>query len=391
MPAQRRTVFAVGLIVIAEAFGTSLWFSVNAVAESLQQGWGLDTGDIGHLTSAVQAGFIAGTFVFAISGLADRFSASRVFAACAVVGALSNAAFAGLQDWPTAALLMRFVTGLALAGIYPIGMKLVMSWAPERAGQMLGWLVGMLALGSGLPHLIRGSSLQFDWQLVLYCASLLALIGGAAVAWQGDGPHHGQRSRMRWGAILSAFGHRDFRAVAFAYFGHMWELYAFWAAAPFLIVASGLAFGNAASLTTFAVFAGGALGCIVGGLISRRWGNARVALAALAGSAAMCLIYPMLGDAPTMLSLAVLLAWGVFVVADSPQFSALAAAACDKRDVGAALAMMNSIGFAISIVSIELALAWLSDIGPRVGWLLLPGPVIGLWVLRKGWRTGPAS
>ena len=391
MTSGRRTGSVVALIVIAEAFGTSLWFSVNAVAESLQQDWGLDTRGIGHLTSAVQAGFIAGTFLFAVSGLADRFSASRVFGVCAVLGALSNAAFAGLQDWPVSALLMRFVTGLALAGIYPIGMKLVMSWAPERAGQMLGWLVGMLALGSGLPHLIRGSNFQFDWPLVVYSASLLALIGGALVAWQGDGPHHGQRSRMRWGGALRAFGHRDFRAAAFAYFGHMWELYAFWAAAPFLIVASGLAHGKAASLTTFAVFVGGALGCILGGQISRRWGNARVALVALGGSAAMCLVFPLISDAPVLIIFGVLLAWGVFVVADSPQFSALAAAACDPRDVGAALALMNSIGFTISIFSIELALAWLSDIGPWVGWLLLPGPLVGLWVLREAWHTHPAS
>jgi len=377
---------AVAMIVVAEAFGTSLWFSVNAVAGPLQQDWGLGTRAIGHLTSAVQAGFIAGTFLFAITGLADRFSASRVFGACAVFGALVNAAFAGLQDMPWLAMVMRFLTGVALAGVYPIGMKLVMSWAPERAGQMLGWLVGMLALGSGLPHLIHGSDLQFDWQFVLYGASLLAALGGALVVWQGDGPHHGQRSAMRWGGALGAFRNRDFRAAALAYFGHMWELYAFWTVAPFLVVASGIAVGAAASLTTFAVFAAGALGCILGGLISRHWGNARVALTALAGSASMCLVFPLITPAPTFLILGVLLVWGVCVVADSPQFSALAAAACDRRDVGAALAMMNSIGFAITIVSIELTLASLPSIGAAVGWLLLPGPLFGLWVLRRGWR-----
>lgn len=391
MTAERRTAAAVALIVIAEAFGTSLWFSVNAVAEPLRQDWDLDARGIGHLTSAVQAGFIAGTFLFAISGLADRFSASRVFGACATLGAMSNAAFAGLQDWPTFALFMRFVTGVALAGIYPIGMKLVMSWAPERAGQMLGWLVGMLALGSGLPHLIRGSNLQLDWHSVLYAASLLALLGGALVARQGDGPYHGQRSRMRWGGALGAFSHRGFRAAAFAYFGHMWELYAFWAALPFLVVSSGLAIGNEASLTTFAVFAMGAVGCVLGGQLSRRWGNARVALGALAGSATMCLAYPLIDDGPSLIVIGALLAWGAFVVADSPQFSALAAAACDKRDVGAALALMNSIGFTITILSIELALAWLPNLGAWVAWLLLPGPLAGLWILRKAWRRHPGG
>jgi MFS family permease len=391
MTTQRRVATAVAVIVIAEAFGTSLWFSVNAVAEPLRQDWGLDNRAIGHLTSAVQAGFIAGTFLFAITGLADRFSASRVFGASAVLGALVNAAFVGLQEAPWLAMVMRFLTGVALAGIYPIGMKLVMSWAPERAGQMLGWLVGMLALGSGLPHLIRGSGLQLDWQFVLYAASLLALLGGAIVAWQGDGPHHGQRPAMRWGGAFGAFRNRDFRAAALGYFGHMWELYAFWAVAPFLVIASGIAVGHAASVTTFAVFAAGALGCIIGGLLSRRWGNARVALSALAGSASMCLIFPPLAAAPPLIVLGALLIWGVCVVADSPQFSALAAAACDRRDAGAALALMNSIGFAISIVSIELTLASLPSVGAAVGWLLLPGPLFGLWALRRGWRrTGDA-
>jgi hypothetical protein len=268
-----------------------------------------------------------------------------------------------------------------LAGIYPVGMKLIVSWAPERAGQMLGWLVGMLALGTGLPHAVQGWSTGTDGAPVLYTASLLALAAALMVAWLGDGSHHGRRARLNWGGALRSLRHPRFRSAALAYFGHMWELYAFWALAPFLVVAAGVPTGSPAALASFAIFVAGAVGCIVGGQWSRRHGNAPVAMGALAGSAALCALYPVLGDAPMPLLVAALVAWGLFVVADSPQFSALAVAASDARDLGAALAMMNSIGFAISIVSIELTLALYGTLGSAVAWLLLPGPLFGLWAL----------
>src|SRR3989304_3740948 len=151
------------VIVLAELFGASLWFSANAVADALHLAWGLTPVELGHLTSAVQFGFISGTLGFSLSGLADRYSASRIFAVCAVLGAIANAAFA-LSGGLTGALFFRFITGLALAGVYPIGMKLVVSWAPAKAGNVLGWLVGMLVIGSGLPHFVRGLDVSATWQ-----------------------------------------------------------------------------------------------------------------------------------------------------------------------------------------------------------------------------------
>jgi len=378
---------AVTVIVIAELFGTSLWLSANAVADALHVAWGLTNVQLGYLTSAVQLGFITGTLFFALSGLADRFSASRIFALCAVLGGGANAAFAGAGDGLASALVLRFLTGLTLAGIYPVGMKLVVSWAPERAGRVLGWLVGMLVLGSGLPHLVRGSAMTPTWQGVIYAASGLALLAAGMVYWLGDGPHHGRSQRLAWGEALATYRVPGFRAAAFGYFGHMWELYAFYALVPLLI--AHLAADQSVRqiyLAAFLVFAAGSLGCVAGGLLSQRVGSARVAIVALAGSALCCLVYPFLHRVSYAVALLLVILWGLFVVADSPQFSALASRACPKERLGSALALMNSIGFAITIVAIQLAVGWWDTWWERVSWLLLPGPVLGLIAMRRLWR-----
>ena len=394
---------AVALIVLSQWLGTSLWFSPSGAADGLMARLEIGASAFGWLIAATQLGFIAGTLGVAASGLADRFGASRIFALSAVAGAVANAAI-GLSgvDY-VAAWLLRFVVGLCLAGIYPLGMKMIVQWVGGRPAAALGWLVGMLTLGTAMPHLLRASGASWPWQAVVLASSALALVGAALVFFLGDGPFAAPQARRgdvdaTEPGVWNVFRVPAFRASAFGYFGHMWELYAFWSVLPWLVqpIAAELTRGGGAgapsvALLSFGVIAIGSLGCVLGGQWSRRIGSARVAALALAGSGAMCLLYPLLAGAPIALRLGALLFWGFCVVADSPQFSALSAQFAPPRLLGSALVAQNGIGFLITVASILVLSRALPAWGAQAMWILVPGPLLGLWALRPLLRSRPGD
>lgn len=379
------------VIVIAQLFGTSLWFSANSAAGSLMQTWGISEADIGLLTNAVQLGFISGTLTFALTGLADRFEASRIFTMCALLGALFNTLFAFAANGLGSGLPLRFAVGFCLAGVYPLGMKLVVSWVPERAGTALAQLVGMLTLGSALPHGVRLAGADWAWQSTMMVSSILACVAAFMIWHLGDGPHLRRMpdtQPLRLGRVLTAFTIPQFRASALGYFGHQWELYAFWTITPALLIAASLAERGTPEISglSFLIIGIGSLGCIFGGWWSQSIGSARVAALALSASALCCAVFPFLTSADPAWLIFILLIWGTTVIADSPHFSALSAKACPPEIVGSALALQNALGFAITMVSIQIGTVVVDTWGVYTAWLLLPGPLFGLWGLSPLWR-----
>jgi len=363
-----------------------LWFAGNAVIVDLQRSWGLAEQSVGYVTSAVQLGFIIGTLVFAFLAIADRFSPRRVFFFCSVTGAIANISLLIAPEGLTGLLILRFATGFFLAGIYPVGMKIAAGWYEKGLGRALGYLVGALVLGTAFPHLLRGLGTELPWQQVMVGVSVLAICGGTLMLWLvPDGPHLPKGSVFNPRTILVIFRSPSFRASAFGYFGHMWELYTLWAFIPVWLLAYTENFSSQMNVSfwSFLIIAVGFLGCAAGGLISGKVGSVRVAAVQLLVSGICCVISPIFFQLDISLFIIFLLIWGVTVIGDSPQFSALNAKNAPREYVGSALTIVNSIGFFITVVSIQLVSFLLPFIGPQfIFWLLIPGPLFGLLALK---------
>lgn len=370
-------------IVIAQFLCTSLWFAGNAVVVDLIDEYALADTLVGWVTSFVQFGFIVGTLIFAIFKISDKFSPSKVFMISALLGALFNV---GITFFNTSGFILplRFLTGFCLAGIYPVGMKIAADYHKKGLGMALGYLVGALVLGTAIPHLLKDFFSNADWKYVFYTTSLFAIAGGLMIGvGVGDGPYRKPSPNVDLTSFFRVFRHRDFRSAAVGYFGHMWELYAFWAFVP-LFISTYFKSDQSVSVLSFMVIGIGSLGCIIGGYFSYRMGSKRVAGLALLISLLFCLASPLFFQMPPYLFMLILILWGAAVITDSPQFSTMVAQSAPQESIGTALTIVNSLGFAITIVSIQLLSAFNNPVYQFL--LLAPGPLIGLVIFWRGFQ-----
>ena len=343
------------VIVLSQFAGTSLWFVGNAVLPELKQSLNLSQYAVSLVTSAIMLGFIAGTLVFAFFSLADRFSPVKLFFISSLLGALTNAAVVWFVTDGTSLFIFRFLTGLFLAGIYPVGMKIAADWYEKGLGKALGFLLGALVLGTAFPHLLKNRDFELPWKSVLYITSIVAVIGGLLmILLVGDGPYIKRSGGFRWDAIGKIFSSKKWRQAAFGYFGHMWEIYSFWGFLPLMIELYSQKNNLQLNISflSFLAIAIGAIGSVAGGYLSAKMGSAKVAIWSLLISGICCFISPFSYSLPIFLFITLLLIWGLTVVPDSPQFSTLVAQYAPEELRGTALTIYNSIGFAITTISL---------------------------------------
>ena len=391
MPAGRR--LSITVIAASQVAAMTLWFSATAIIPALQAEHGLDSTTASLFTSAVQLGFVVGTLVSAFLGLADRWDPRRLFMWSALVAAVANGAILLLDPSSAPVIALRFTTGVCMAGIYPVGMKLASTWAKGDMGMLLGLLVGALTLGSAAPHLFNALG-GIDWQLTLATGSVSALIAALTIRLSGIGPNVGKSPPFNPRLALAAWTSPSLRLANLGYLGHMWELYAMWAwIGLFLHASFQISFAEestaavAAALVTFATIGVGALGCILGGAFADRWGRTTLTMLAMALSGSCALLIGFLFGGEPVLLVVVCLVWGFAIVADSAQFSASVAELADRSLVGTMLTIQTSMGFMLTLLTIHLVPPLVAEFGWSYAFAFLAiGPYVGvlaMWRLRR--------
>jgi MFS family permease len=379
-------------ILLAEA----PWFASGAVAPLLGAEWSASGFELSLLTIAVQVGFAVGAIALATIGAADVLPGPRLFVAGAIVAAVANLGFAGLATDPLTALPFRFLTGIGIAAVYPIAVKLAAGWFRRGRGLAVGILVGGLTVGSALPYLFRAIGIYADleWRPTVALASVAALAAAALVAVGArTGPFDVPAPRFSLHVALTAVREPAVRLANLGYLGHMWELFAMWTWIPLFLLAAfsagGLDDPALASLAAFVVVAGGGIGCIVAGAIADRLGRTTVTMAAMAASGTCAIACGLLFGAPAWLVFVVALVWGITVIADSAQFSSAVSELAPPGTAGSALSLQVAAGFLLTSVTILLlGLVDTADPGAwRVAFAVLAlGPVVGIaamWRLRQ--------
>ena len=380
---------SLALIAFCQIAAMALWFSASAVVPALRAQVGLDDATASLFTSAVQAGFVAGTLLSALLTLADRIDPRKFFMASAIAASAANAAILLVEPTSQFVIVMRFATGACMAGIYPVGMKLATTWARRDMGFLVGLLVGALTLGTAMPHLFNALG-GVEWRFTLAAASLSALLAAVVIRFAGVGPNTAEAPPFDPAHALAGFRVASLRLANIGYLGHMWELYAMWAwvgvflNASFLLTLPAATAAFYAALATFAVIAAGGFGCVLGGLFADRLGRTTLTIAAMAVSGSCALVVGFLYGGDPALLVALCIVWGFAVVADSPQFSASIAELSERNLVGTMLTVQTSMGFLLTLSTIHM-IPWLVD---WIGWryafaALAPGPLIGVIAMAR--------
>ncbi len=384
------------LLIMAEIAAMSLWFVSAAILGDMAREADLSTGTQAAMSASVQGGFVIGALLSALFGLADRYEPRYVLSLFALLAAIANALLLIAPPGSGASILLRGLTGACLAGVYPVGMKIAVGWSQRSRGLLVGLLVGGLTLGSAAPHLLSylGGT---DWRITVIAASALSLLAAVLILKTENGPYHSKQTKFDISALAQAWTNPSIRRAYGGYLGHMWELYSMWA---WIAVALAVSFASQlpqneadqlAKLVTFIVIGLGAVSCPLAGYIADRIGKAELTILAMAISGSSALLFALTFGDNIWLTIAIAAIWGITIIPDSAQFSALVADYAEPAKAGSLMTLQTALGFALTTITVQLS-PW---VAAQVGWPVLMatlalGPAFGIysmWQLQRKFQT----